>query len=136
MVFGTKEEQDLYVSQTIKNLVYDEVVFNVSNRAMFVDWHHFKGVFDEEHEEALEALCDYQECIKAIWKLARLDADTEAFKERVKIALEQGYELIHETVHMQAVLLKAYHQLVKEKKYRELEEKYSVKKAPITDQSK
>lgn len=53
MVFGTKEEQDLYVSQTIKNLVHDEVVFNVSNRAMFVDWHHFKGVFDEEHEEAL-----------------------------------------------------------------------------------
>lgn len=68
--------------------------------------------------------------------LSMLGAEYIARKERVKIALEQGYELIHETVHMQAVLLKAYQQLVKEKKYKELEEKYSVKKAPITDQSK
>lgn len=136
MLFDTKEKQDIYVAQTIKNLVCDEVAFNTSKRAQFVDWHHFKGVFDEEHEEAIEALDDYQNCIKDIWKLTRLDADTEAFEERAKIALEQGYELIHETVHMQAVLLKAYNQLIKEKKYKRLEEKYSVVKAPTTDQSK
>lgn len=115
MLFESKEEQDLYVAQTIKNLVCDEVAFNTSKRAPIHSWHEFYGLFEEEKQEAQEEMSSYLEHVNRVFTLARMDAPREAFEERAVIAITQGWELMHEVVHMQAVLMKAYKQLITDK---------------------
>lgn len=109
--FDDKEIHDLHIHSMIKALVDIETSYNMKHRNHFADWHHFKGIFDEEHEETVEELQYYDYCIKKMWSMIRRDATGEEFKDRVEVALKQGWQLLHEVVQMQAVLLKAHKQL-------------------------
>lgn len=121
MVFEKKEDQDMHIKLMIKNNIADELAFNLSKRSEFHSHHEFVGFLQEELDEVVEALNDFNEEMEKIWNMIKKDEVNEKIIERMRVAGHLAEELIHESIHVAAVVNKGVTQL---------------EKAPTTDQSR
>lgn len=66
MVFGTKEEQDLYVSQIIKNLICDQTAFNIDKREAFHSWHEVLDTYTKKSRSYMQRLNNLKVIMKSM----------------------------------------------------------------------
>ena len=111
MLFDTKEEQDLYVIQTIKNLICDQTAFNIAERDKFHSWHEVFGYMHEEIKE-LDAERDQLRSDYVEYEsLMMQDADTQHMLKALDDIVKTSIQVVQETLHVAAVALKGREQL-------------------------
>lgn len=111
MVFGTKEEQDLYVSQIIKNLICDQTAFNIDKREAFHSWHEVFGYIHEEIKELYAEIEQLKSDYEEYESLMMMDAETQHMVRALSDFVETSSNIMQEACHVGAVALKGIEQL-------------------------
>lgn len=109
MVFSTKESQDAYIAQTIKNIVHDQTSFNLM-RQKFTSFQGAYGYLLEEVEESEDALRKVKNELEMFWDLIKGNESNAQIALRARLLLEESIALIQESVHIAAVAKKMVYQ--------------------------
>lgn len=113
MLFETKVDQDANTMLMIKNLVQDQLDFNLNKREDFANWRDSYTYLLEEVQESEEALFEVKKELEIIWEAIRSDAPGEELRNRTNLLLYKAYHHIQEGVHIAAVARKILEQIEK-----------------------
>lgn len=116
MFLGTKEEQDLYVTQTIKNLICEQTTFNISEREGFHSWHEVFGYMHEEVKELAAAHDQLKSDYVEYEALMMQDADEKHMIKALDDIVKTSIHIMKETLDIASVSMKGIHQIPKQLK--------------------
>lgn len=107
----SKEAHDTYIEMMIKNLAYDEAAFNITNRLSFREPSDVVGVVWEELDETKEALEQLDKAVKDFYECIRYNEERKVLLSKLNLISLQAEFLVHESLQVKAVALKALKQI-------------------------
>ncbi|MEG0320459.1 MAG: hypothetical protein RR627_11250 [Niameybacter sp.] len=110
-----KESFDLHIELMVKNLIHDQVSYNISFREAFHNIRDTHSYLKEELEEVKESLKELEEQEAKVWKMIRADEGIDNILFRLEVMEMMAKEVMIEALHTAAVARKALIQLDAEK---------------------
>ena len=114
MLKESKEYKDFVIDSMIKNVVCDEVAFNLTDMPKFNSLADSYVALKEELQETDEELKEMFIELDQLWGMIRANSPDTEVQVKIKVMLEQSYQVIHEAVHIAAVCKKSITQLFEE----------------------